>query len=221
MSDVYQRLDYLDAYTADTDTRVAVDPREAIGGQWDEIGQLQFKFLVRRGLAPQQSLLDIGCGTLRGGRHFIRYLNPGLYTGIDLSPAAIEYAHKLIRDEGLEGKKPELVVSTEKNLKFERFAGRTFDCILAQSVFTHLMPEHIAECFEHVGSVMRPDSRFFFTFIETLSALQHGNKTFSYPLWLFTELGNKHGLQVERCPDYDHPRGQRMLVGRLSEKPSA
>ena len=35
--------------------------RNFIGGKWEEIGQLQYDFLLKQGLQPQQKLLDIGC----------------------------------------------------------------------------------------------------------------------------------------------------------------
>ena len=33
-------------------------------------------------------LIDIGCGALRGGVHFVRHLDPGHYFGMDSEPAA-------------------------------------------------------------------------------------------------------------------------------------
>src|SRR3990167_1367555 len=57
--------------------------RNAVGGWWEIIGRLQFDFLVAQGLQPQHHLLDVGCGSLRGGLHFIRYLAPGHYVGLD------------------------------------------------------------------------------------------------------------------------------------------
>ena len=50
---------------------------------WDEIGKLQFDFLVRSGLQPHHYFLDVGCGSLRGGVHFIPYLETAHYLGID------------------------------------------------------------------------------------------------------------------------------------------
>lgn len=41
--------------------------RIAVGGMWDEIGKLQFEFMVKQGLKPHHKFLDIGCGSLRGG----------------------------------------------------------------------------------------------------------------------------------------------------------
>jgi hypothetical protein len=57
--------------------------RDYIGGMWEEIGRLQFNFLRQQGLTPSHCLLDIGCGALRGGVHFITYLEPGHYLGLD------------------------------------------------------------------------------------------------------------------------------------------
>src|SRR5689334_15595174 len=57
--------------------------RTYVGGLWDELGQLQFDFLVNNGLKPQHYLLDIACGSLRAGVHFIPYLEVGHYLGID------------------------------------------------------------------------------------------------------------------------------------------
>ncbi len=82
---LYRDNSYLDAYRLHTDFRVDLGSSGAIGGMWEIIGEVQFEFLVSQGLKPQHRLLDIGCGTLRGGRHFIAYLEAEKYTGIDLS----------------------------------------------------------------------------------------------------------------------------------------
>jgi hypothetical protein len=34
--------------------------RTAVGGLWDELGRLQFDYLVREGLQRNNSLLDVG-----------------------------------------------------------------------------------------------------------------------------------------------------------------
>ncbi len=47
---------------------------KAVGGMWDKVGVLQFDFLMKQGLQSHYALLDVGCGSLRGGIHFIKYL---------------------------------------------------------------------------------------------------------------------------------------------------
>jgi SAM-dependent methyltransferase len=207
---IKRRGDYLTNYRKSTDKRVEEDPQEAIGGMWDVIGPLQFEYLKKRGLEPHHRMLDIGCGTLRGGRFFIDYLSPEGYTGIDLSPKAIEAGKQLVAEKGLTDKKPRLVVGSGE-LTFAEFAGQTFDFLLAQSVFTHLKAEHIDECFTHVGKVMKPTSAFYFTYTHREELGAKTWKGFTYPFSFFTELAAKRGVAVEAMTDYDHPRGQKMV----------
>lgn len=95
------------------------------------------------------------------------------------------------------------------------FAGETFDVLLAQSVFTHLLPEHIRECFAHVGKIMKPDSIFYFTYFESPEPDQRMWKTFSYPAALFEEM-TAGAFELTRFPPtaYPHPRGQSMMAAR-------
>ncbi len=57
--------------------------RNYVGGLWDELGKLQFEFMVAQGLRPHHVFLDVACGSLRGGRLFIPYLDRGNYLGLD------------------------------------------------------------------------------------------------------------------------------------------
>ena len=38
--------------------------------------------------------LDIGCGSLRGGRHLIHYLNPYKYFGIDCNQSLVDLGRR-------------------------------------------------------------------------------------------------------------------------------
>jgi hypothetical protein len=51
--------------------------------QFELIGQAQFEHLRHWGLAANHYLLDIGCGSLRGGRFAIRILEPEHYYGVE------------------------------------------------------------------------------------------------------------------------------------------
>ena len=54
-------------------------------GYWDQLQRYHLRLLCANGLKPGQTLLDIGCGPLQGGIAFIRYLNRGGYTGIEVA----------------------------------------------------------------------------------------------------------------------------------------
>lgn len=210
--------EYLKAYAADTDRRVAIDPQKAIGGHWEEIGALQFDFLKGQGLQPEHTLLDIGCGTLRGGRHFIRYLQPGNYSGIDVSQAALDAGRDLINEEGLSAREPRLVHVADGRLDFSMLTV-SYDYLLAQSVFTHLRLSQIEECFGNLHRVMHQGSRFFFTFYRAQHEEVRGYKTFGYAPEVFVQIGERSGLEVS-FPEYYHPRGQRMAEARRRLTPS-
>jgi SAM-dependent methyltransferase len=209
---LYLALPYLDAYRRHTDLRVADDPQEAVGGRWDEIGQLQFNYLVSNGLGPSQRMLDIGCGTLRGGRHFIRYLDRGCYTGVDISSAAIAAARQLVAAENLVEKAPTLLHNPDPAQWFGTPEEAIYEVLLAQSVFTHLDVPHIEACFGRLGSIMSPGARFFFTFKEGLESQRRHLKDYLHPFGLFSALARELGFDIDKRADYAHPTGQAMAV---------
>lgn len=218
----YEGKEFLDGYIAHTNHRVEVDPKDAIGGMWEEIGLLQFEFLKKMGLRPEHHLLDIGCGTLRGGRHFIGYLNAGNYTGIDISPACLDAARDLLEAEQLKDKNPKLVLNTSKDMKFTEFEGETFDFILAQSVFTHLPESIIRECLGNVGRCMHENSAFYFTYYQAKSETRLGLKDFAYPWSVLEALAVAGGLRATEVSDsYPHPRDQKMGCVMLDGSSSA
>jgi len=211
IKELYKQKEYLKAYSEHTNIRVALDPHLAVGGMWEEIGRLQADFLISKGLLPTHKFLDIGCGTLRGGRHFIKYLDTGNYAGVDISVKAVKYGKNLVREEALGAKQPRLLIDKNGDFKFTEFSGEIFDYLIAQSVFTHLMPQHIEGCFQHIGSIMGIDSKFFFTFNEGAAFTQLGLKDFSYPFSFFESLAKTYGFELaDYSVEYRHPRGQRM-----------
>jgi SAM-dependent methyltransferase len=208
---LYAENDYLDAYRLHTDMRAKRDPETAIGGMWAEVGQMQMDFLRGEGLLEGHRMLDIGCGSLRGGRHFIRHLEPGGYTGVDISEGVIEAGQRLLADEGLLDKRPLLIANTAGDLRFKMFTDETFDFLLAQSVFTHLKEEHLEECFRNIGRLMGPESRFYFTFYSGEASARSGPKSFQFPFSFFERIAKENGFElIDRSEDYPHPRGQKM-----------
>lgn len=201
--------------------------RDAVGGLWDEVGPLQRDFLVAQGLRPEHRFLDVGCGALRGGVHFIEYLEPGRYHGIDASPEILAAARVELDRHGLAHKGPHLVCDAD--FGFEAF-GERFDYAIAQSVFTHLPINAILVCLQKIERVLEPGGRFFATFFENpqgtrrLDVLQHervdGPPLASYPdrdpfhygVDLFEWLCEGSRLSVEYIGDWGNPRSQRMLA---------
>ena len=140
--------------------------RECVGGLWEEIGQLQLGFLVAQGLKPHHRLLDIGCGSLRGGVKLIRYLDAGHYAGIDLHESLLNAGYEIeLAKEGLKYKLPRsnLVADGEFDLSW---CPMQVDFALAQSVFTALPLNFLRICLERLATFMVPHGRFFVSIFE-------------------------------------------------------
>jgi hypothetical protein len=212
----FSRLDddaYIKAYAQDTDRRISSNPQKGIGGMWEEMGELQFDFLKAQGLLPSHTLLDIGSGTLRGGRAFILYLKEGHHTGFDVSRRAIDAAEDLCRPEGLLIHNPRLLHVPEGRLDFSFLSDR-YDFLLAQSVFTHLREPHIRECFKNIRNIMTKESRFFFTLYEANEPQVLGHKSFAYPFDSLKQMAADSEFTLFRHPEYAHPRGHVMIEAR-------
>jgi len=135
--------------------------RRAVGARW-EVGELQFKFMKSRGLLPHHHLLDIGCGSLRAGVHFIGYLDSGHYYGVDEDLELLETSRKIeIPRYGLEDK--EFKLFNFSDFDFSQL-GQKFDYILAHAVFPHLAPDMVELCIKEATEVLKENGEFYATF---------------------------------------------------------
>ncbi|MCC4288864.1 class I SAM-dependent methyltransferase [Vreelandella aquamarina] len=194
----------------------AIGHRDYVGGLWEEIGQLQFNFLVAQGLKPEHTLLDIACGSLRGGVHFINYLNPGNYLGLDKEQELINRGieHELGKNKQAE-KHPEFVISA--CFEFDHFS-KVPDYAIAQSLFTHLVEEDIKACLKNLKAFAGDKSlTFFATFFECETPQKgeldtsHSHAKFEYTRAQMEQFGKETGWQVKYIGDWNHPRGQKMV----------
>lgn len=196
--------------------------RYKVGDLWEEVGLLQFNFLKAQGLKPEHSFLDVGCGSLRGGVHFVPYLNAGNYYGLDINPSLIEGGRLELGKLNCLDKNPHLLVNDR--FEFSKFETQV-DYALALSVFTHLYLNHIGRCLAEMKKVLKPEGVFFATIFlapETLhlADIRHGtggvlskydSDPFHYSLEEIQLLADKAGFQVSLVADWQHPRGQQML----------
>lgn len=203
--------------------------RAAVGGLWDELGQLQFEFLVSRGLRPHHHVLDIGCGSLRAGVKLIAYLDAGHYHGVDKDAELLRCGQELELSADLRRKAPVLAHMEDFEL---HMLGRRFDFAIAQSVFTHLPVNRIARCLSGVHGVLARSGVFYATFFENERGPRHleplqwpttdglvittyfDRDPYHYDVDTFKWLCRRAGLRLDYLGDWGHPRGQRMLAFR-------
>lgn len=139
------------------------DHRLAVGGKWDEVGELQLRFLRAHGLLPEHRVLDLGCGALRAGIHLVRYLESGHYYGLDLNSHLINAGYEReLRPLGLAAKLPLDHLKVSADFGASQF-GVAFDFVIAHSVWTHLPLDEIGRCLRQVAPTLAPTGRFYAT----------------------------------------------------------
>ena len=196
--------------------------REVIGGMWDEIGRLQASYLIEQGLKPHHSLLDVGCGCLRAGVHFVDYLDADNYFGYDINSTLLEAGYTRELDDRLRSKLPRENLRCIEDFEASVFQQQ-FDFAVAQSVFTHMPIDLVSRCFERTADVLAPGASLYATFFEQgpeepddASICHHGGVVSHRnrdPFHVrFSELvGCSHALTPLYVGEWNHPRGQRMV----------
>lgn len=179
---------------------------------WDVVAAMQFNLLTSLGLREYHRLLDIGCGSLRGGRLFIPYLLPGNYFGIE--PAEWLVAEGIASELGQDAvrlKRP--TFSGSASFELDTF-GVTFDFLLAQSVFSHASQAQIASCLAAARRVMHERTLFAATFVE---GDDYTGDAWTYPECVtyrrerISALAQEAGLAC-RVVAWPHPSSQTWVV---------
>ena len=163
---------------------------------WKMKQQFQIAFLKAQNLNPENTLLDIGCGTLRGGIPIIRFLNAGNYTGIDVRKEVLEEGKKELKEENLELKHPTLISFSN----FESFIlENKFDVVFCFSVLFHMEDKIVAGCFQFVKEHLNTDGVFFANVKINKYKLDgnwQGFPVVSRPIEFYEELAKNAGLKI-------------------------
>ncbi len=199
--------------------------RNFVGGLWDEVGRLQLDFLLKEGLTPEHKILDIGCGCLRGGIHFMRFLDAGKYHGLDINESLIRAGKIEVQEAGLEMKKPKLIV--DGDFSIGKFDSR-FDFIVSVSLFTHIPFNTIVKCLTRVRENLSPDGVYYSSFFEApfpahLEPIRqqpggiltkYDSNPFHYSIQELALAASLAKLEIHLIGDWGHPRNQKMASFR-------
>lgn len=176
---------------------------------WKMKRDFQIAFLRKMGLEPHQYLLDIGCGTLRGGIPLIDYLEPNHYYGVEVRDYVLEEGRKELVDEGLQHKDPVLVnFATFDELNLDR----QFEFIWAFSVLIHMSDDIAEECLRFVSRALLPTGKFY----ANISTWDVDDGTWQeFPLVhrsipFYQEMAARHGLKAAdlgMLKDHGHVTG--------------
>ncbi|XP_009147278.1 uncharacterized protein LOC103870856 [Brassica rapa] len=126
-------------------------------------GRDVFEFLAQSSnLKPNSRVLEIGCGTLRVGLHFIRYLNPTHFHCLEKDELSLMAALRYeLPSQGLLHKRPRILRGDD--MEFSKFGLDTsYDLIYASAVFLHMPDKLVWTGLERLVKKLKPyDGRIF------------------------------------------------------------
>jgi SAM-dependent methyltransferase len=166
--------------------------------KYDLSSASQFSLLAALGLRENDSLLDVGCGSLRAGRLLITYLSPERYFGIEPEQWLIDQGIEVEIGKSLaEIKKPKF--SNDTNFTLTTFA-KQFDFMLAQSIFSHATQAQVRRCFSEAAKALKPTGIFAATYFP-------GDENYEGTEWVypgrvhfrpdfFAKMASDEGLKV-------------------------
>lgn len=144
----------------------AGEHRAVVGSLWEELGDLQIKFLISQGLRPSHTLLDVGCGCLRLGVKAIPYLQRGNYFGIDNNASLLEAGMNVeLQQIDLKEALPEERLFILPDFEFDKLEKK-FDYLIAQSLFSHFTLNRIRRCLSRMIPLLHETSKIFATFLK-------------------------------------------------------
>lgn len=190
---------------------------------WDLAAASQFALLTLLGLRQGHALLEVGCGSLRAGRLFLVYLDPGRYFAIEPERWLVEAAiRNEIGSDLVRLKRP----TFDHRRDFELAAfGRRFDFALAGSVFSHATLPQIRACLAEVGRALAPDGLFVASFVEASADAEATDWVYpgrvGYTLTTLHAAAAAAGLDCERLDwPYDFGEGEQswLLFARAARE---
>lgn len=164
---------------------------------WKKQREFQIDFLRRQGLLPHHKLVDVGCGTLRGGIPLIDYLDEGSYYGVDGSEAYLEEARREAERHGLIAKRPTLLPTTDFN---DIDCDTKFDYAWSFAVLLHLDDETLNASIKWVAEHLKPAGTFLADARvgERIDKIgPRGWPGVTRPQAFYESVAEAHGLQIE------------------------
>ena len=189
------------------------EQRHSLVGQadiWEVQGKFQIDFLKQMGLKVTDKLLDIGCGTMRGGRYIVEYLDTEHYVGLEVREKILEEGHKELEEENLTNKNPNLIY-------FKDFSDKDinilvdFDIIWSFATLIYMEGNILKKCFKVVSESLKQDGVFYANVNITDEAFQRSWAGFPLmfkPLEYYEKVAGAFGLVVENIGtihSFGHP----------------
>jgi hypothetical protein len=174
-----------------------------------KVGEEKARYYFRAmSLKSGDRVIDYGCGSLRIGRHFIRFLEPGGYYGLDVISGFYEIGTQLVGEGLVREKQPRLaVISDDSIADAERFEA---DHVFSGAVCVHVHPDETQAYFRNLDRlVTKPGARLFFNAAVADEPMRFRYDSWAWPLSFYEKalaklefvgasVGNEHEKEGHR-----------------------
>lgn len=135
-------------------------------------------------ISQSSKVIDYGCGSLRVGAHFIRFLDPGRYFGLELAKGLYEMGEEVIGPELIAEKKPRLgLIETPAVEEAIAFGA---DFIYSTAVAFHVHPEEMPlYCANLIKLAAKPGATLFFDAKISETPLRYRERSWSWPMEMY------------------------------------
>jgi ubiquinone/menaquinone biosynthesis C-methylase UbiE len=165
--------------------------------------KISASFVTKHGLQPHHHVLDVGSGIGRLAIPLTKIINSqGSYNGFDVIKIGTDWCTKNItkRFANFVFKYVPLHNDLYNNngQKAEQFifsyADNSFDFGIANSLFTHMMPDEVQHYYNEIYRVLKPGGIFYATFF----CVKEEARYTSNPIFSFNVIKNKYRLMDEK-----------------------
>ncbi len=181
---------------------------------WREAGRVQFEtYRDRFAIAGSAKITDYGCGTLRIGAHFIDYLEPDSYFGLDVTADLLAIGQEMLGADLLREKRPRFGVIGDA-AAVAQAAAFGADFVYSSSVCTHVHPDEAATYFGNLEKLTgKPGAVLFFDMIIAGRPVPHRN--LAWPLERYIAALEPLDFVALHISTEHEEEGQRITSGTL------
>jgi hypothetical protein len=153
------------------------------GGQefWDAGASKAARYMRLAALRRSDKVVDYGCGSLRIGAHFLRFLDPGCFWGLDVTNGFYEIGKTEIGDALICQKSPRLgVISEDEIAEAEKFGA---DLVYSNAVCYQVHPEEQKTYFGNLTRIAsKPGCQLIFNCMLADPPVRYSHRSWAWPL---------------------------------------
>lgn len=151
------------------------------GGFWQAGADKAKRYRSLADITPASRVVDYGCGSLRIGKHFIRFLDPGNFIGLDVTDEFYEIGRTEIGEELLRDKSPRFGVIGEDEIA--RTATFGADLVYSNAVCYQVHPEEQGAYFGSLARLAgKPGSRLIFNCMLADAPVRYSHRSWAWPI---------------------------------------